>query len=49
MMKKILFSAAAWGLAVTPALAGDGGGLDGAGALLIQAIGRMIGKLTGTF
>jgi hypothetical protein len=29
------------------AFAGDGGGLDGSGALLIQAVGRAIGKLFG--
>jgi hypothetical protein len=48
-MKKVIFSAVVLGLAVGPALAGDGGSMDGTGALLIQAIGRLVGKFLAGF
>jgi hypothetical protein len=48
-MKRILFSAVLLGLAAGPAIAGDGGGMDGTGALLVQAVGRLLGKLSGMF
>jgi hypothetical protein len=47
MKKTFFFTVAVWGLAVAPALAGDGGSMDGAGALLIQAVGRLVAKLIG--
>jgi hypothetical protein len=48
-MKKAFFTAVILGLAAGPALAGDGGSMDGTGALLIQAIGRLVGKIAGMF
>jgi hypothetical protein len=48
-MKTTFLSVVTWGLAVAPAFAGDGGAMDGAGALLIQALGRLVGKLSGMF
>jgi hypothetical protein len=48
-MKTSFFTVAAWGLAVAPALAGGGGADAGAGALLIQAVGRVVAKLIDLF
>jgi hypothetical protein len=47
MLKKLAFSVVY--LAPAVAFAGDGGGYSDNGALLIQAIGRLIGKFTGMF
>jgi hypothetical protein len=47
-MKKFLLSTAFF-VAPAVAMAGDGGNLDSAGALLIQAVGRAVGKLFGMF
>lgn len=46
-MKTTFLSVVTWGLAVAPALAGDGGSLDSGTVLLIQAVGRAITKLIG--
>jgi hypothetical protein len=49
-MKRVFLSAAVFGATIAPALAGDGGGgTSDVGALLIQAVGRLIGKLSGMF
>jgi hypothetical protein len=47
MLKKFAFSV----VLLTPlaAMAGDGGGMDGTGALLIQAVTRAAAKLLGMF
>jgi hypothetical protein len=48
-MKKFMLSAAITAATAAPAFAGDGGGTTDTGALLIQAIGRMLGKIAGWF
>jgi hypothetical protein len=48
-MKRAFLSAVVLGATIAPALAGDGGTTSDVGALLIQAVGRLIGKLSGMF
>jgi hypothetical protein len=47
MLKKITFAAVY--LAPVAAFAGDGGAWSDNGALIVQAIGRLVGKLAGLF